>query len=57
MKRMKDAIANYMEKYGAEIAAGYLMMSGHLNAEVLRSLRKRAQAASYENVQITKESC
>ena len=42
MKRMKDAIAKYMEKYGAEIAAGYLMMSGHLNAEVLRGLRKRA---------------
>lgn len=43
MKRIKDAIAGYMEKYGAEIAAGYLMMGGNLNAEAVRSLCRRAQ--------------
>ena len=54
MKKVKEVIANYMEKYGAELAAGYLMMSGNLNAEVLRNLCKRAQVTPYEIVQITK---
>ena len=36
MKRIKDAIAGYMEKYGAEIAGG------NLNAEAVRSLCRRA---------------
>lgn len=42
MKRIKNAIAGYMEKYGAEIAAGYLMMGGNLNTEAVRSLCRRA---------------
>lgn len=40
MKKIKEAIVNYMEKYGAELAAGYV--GGNLNPAAIRNLWKEA---------------
>ncbi|WP_275443372.1 hypothetical protein [Petralouisia muris] len=40
MKTIKNALKNYFEKYGAQITASYMMMSGKLNPEVLKSLSR-----------------
>lgn len=40
MKTIKNAIKNYFEKYGVQITASCMMMSGNLNAETLKSLSK-----------------
>ncbi len=40
MKTIKNAIKNYFEKYGVQITASCMMMSGNMNVEMLKSLSK-----------------
>lgn len=42
MKKIREAVRNYVENYGAQIAMGYLMMSGGFNKEMFQSLSRRA---------------
>ena len=42
MKKIREAVRNYVENYGAQIAMGYLMMSGSFYKVLFLSLSRRA---------------
>ena len=48
MKKIKNAIKNYFEKYGVQITASCMMMNRNLNAETLKSLSKSMKVLSME---------